>query len=392
MKNKVALGLFEDVDYDLLSPLSYLRPVYELKTGMFSNRERLERIFVDYKYCLFSRDFLSGLLKWRLNIVMGKTNVYVNELIKGYDILLINGRILLNESLIESLRELVEVAGNVVGLHNSNIVVLRLTSSVAEKFKSVLIKPFHLELLGDLEGSADILEIEATLVNSPKDLLRAFNNQLRLDFRLANIEQSSIQEGSKVSEDVTFDDREGPVVVLRDSKLSDSMIKGPAFIGNNVTVLGSDIDNSIIGDDSKIIDSVVRNSIIMDHVTIHGGCYISNSIIGSFSKVMPLACLCGERISQYEWKRGGEFVIVGDYCTIGPGAIVYPGVNIGAFSAIHGNCEEDVKSFELATGTIRRKLTLKEVMKLAQIRSREVNKFISDYELSSIKRLYEELL
>ena len=389
--SKVVVGLFEDVDYGLLNPLSLLRPVYEIRNGMLSNRERLEKVFRGRKYCLFTRDYLSSLLKWKLNIIMNREDIYVNELVKGCDVLLINGRVLLNEFLVKSLRDLLEVDGSVVGLSNSDVVALRLTSDVAEKFKLVLMRPFHLELLSDLEGKADIIEINAELVEDPMDFLTVLSEQLEFDFKLTNVKRELAHVRSEVHKNAVLDETEGSVVISRSSKLSNSVIRGPLFIGENSMVTGSDITRAVVGSNCRIMNSVVKDSIIMDNVTIHGGTYINKAIIGSWSKVMPSACLCGELIKRHEWKREGEYVTIGDYCIIGPGAVIYPGVSVGAFSSVHGVCESKVGAFELTLNSIRRKLPLEDIIELVQSRVREVNKFISDHELNVIRRVYGEL-
>jgi len=390
--NKIMVGLFEDTDYNLLSPLCYLRPVFEIRNGVFNNRERIERIFPKHEYCLFTRNILTKLLEWEFRVLMRRRDVYINRLVDGYDIFLINGRVLLNEEMVSNLKELLDIPRNVVGLLESNVVVLKLSSEIATKFRFVLEKPFHLELLSDLEGKAEVIEIEANLVNSPKNFLESLDQQLKFDFKIAGVERTVIEKDSDIHEDVVFDDTKGPIFISRNVKIRDSLIRGPIFIGEGVRIEGSDISKVVIGDECKILNSVIRDSIIMNNTIINDGCHVSKSIISSWSKIMPLACIYGDLIKHYEWRTDSEFIVIGDYATIGPGAIVYPGVNVGIFSSIHGICESEVKSFEVKLNSTRRKLSVKEVIELAQVRAREVNKFISDYELNLIRKLYEELM
>ena len=390
MGQKVAVGLFEDDRFASLYPLSSLRPVYEVRCGVLSAREKLELALPGREYCLLVRGELEGLLRWQLKAAMGREDVYVNELPPGADLVLINGRVIVDEGLLEEVSRLAESVGVVVGVMDSELVVLRLTSEVASAFKPVLSKPFHLELLSDLSESAEVVEMDVRLMDDPCDPLRVLGEQVALDFKLMGIEGVRVGESAELRGSVELDDSEGPVLVGEGARVVNSVVRGPAAVLSGSTVTDSVVEGSVVGRGCRLSGSVVRASILMDHVTALD-CRVTKSIVGSWTRLMAGACLCGEALSAYELGEEREHVVVGDLCTVGPGAVVYPGVRVGALSSVHRVCKGAVGPFELVVEGGRRAVPLEDALKLAQLRVRESGRYISDFELDVIRALYRGL-
>ena len=85
--------IFEDEKFDRLYPLTYLRPVFELKCGATSLYEKIRRNYGDTEICFFIRPQL-------VNSFKKKNPQYsVNNLddLKNDDLLLLNARLLLKE-------------------------------------------------------------------------------------------------------------------------------------------------------------------------------------------------------------------------------------------------------------------------------------------------------
>ncbi|MBN2856854.1 MAG: hypothetical protein JXN63_00485, partial [Candidatus Delongbacteria bacterium] len=55
--------LFEDAGYKNFVPLVKTRPLFELRNGIFSIRERFERIFGDYEIYYFYRKNFDPIMK-----------------------------------------------------------------------------------------------------------------------------------------------------------------------------------------------------------------------------------------------------------------------------------------------------------------------------------------
>jgi len=75
---------------------------------------------------------------------------------------------------------------------------------------------------------------------------------------------------------------EGPVVVGKGSRISGSVLRGPIIIGKNCTIKGAYLGPfTSIADDVEVVDSEVEHSIILDKSKIHGlRRRIESSLIG----------------------------------------------------------------------------------------------------------------
>ena len=57
------LLIFEDEFQKNLNPLTYTRPIYDLRCGILTLREKIEKRFKDHKIFLHTRDYLSEFTK-----------------------------------------------------------------------------------------------------------------------------------------------------------------------------------------------------------------------------------------------------------------------------------------------------------------------------------------
>ena len=117
--------IYEDHKYDNLYPITYLRPVYELKCGHTSLREKIERMIGKASFYYFMRDYLSPVFSKRL----GKEKVNQFDILKNDDLLIINGRLLAVEFKIE-LNGDEEVA-----LMNNQLVYARIKKTSVDKIE-----------------------------------------------------------------------------------------------------------------------------------------------------------------------------------------------------------------------------------------------------------------
>ena len=80
--------IFEDEKYGNLYPIALTHPVFELKCGHTFLYEKIVRKFNNVKTIYFVREYLANLLNRKIG------NVSVNDanLLKGNDVLFVNGR------------------------------------------------------------------------------------------------------------------------------------------------------------------------------------------------------------------------------------------------------------------------------------------------------------
>ena len=81
--NSMILALFEDEFTRNLNPVAHLRPVYDLKFGIRSIREKYQRIFGDEFICLHCRDELASVMadrnpKAEINTYSADKYIFIN--------------------------------------------------------------------------------------------------------------------------------------------------------------------------------------------------------------------------------------------------------------------------------------------------------------------------
>ncbi|MFW5972987.1 MAG: putative sugar nucleotidyl transferase, partial [Bacteroidota bacterium] len=81
--------LFEDAVTEHLRPLVDLRPVYDLRTGMRTNLERVRELFPDAGLLLHARSVL-------MEAALERYGAPVNRIPDGLNVLFLNGRLLLD--------------------------------------------------------------------------------------------------------------------------------------------------------------------------------------------------------------------------------------------------------------------------------------------------------
>lgn len=140
--------------------------------------------------------------------------------------------------------------------------------------------PTAFQWLIDNGFRVDVLEYKGKWLDPGKFDDWILANQYMLENKLkANIE-CEVDSSSKI---------EGKVSIGRDCVIVNSHIKGPAVLGDNVTITDSEVGPlTSIADECEIVDSVVRNSVLMAGVKVlsvkdHP---IDSSLIGTDSEVI----------------------------------------------------------------------------------------------------------
>ncbi len=171
------VALFEDEDYADFLPLTYTRPVFECRSGMFTFFERAQKMYSEHRFLLFTRDYLAPTLRKRVSCPVNEPNS-VDD-----DVLLINGVLLINE---ETKRLIEKKLGkNVLITQQGKIALAHIDERVANKHGEELCKPLSHPMLEKLVKECKTLEASKlhllaypwNLVNSNAELIkkRLFN-------------------------------------------------------------------------------------------------------------------------------------------------------------------------------------------------------------------------
>jgi len=341
--------IFEDERCESLYPLSLTRPVFQLKCGQITLRERILRSFPGEKISYFMRDYLVPI--FRKN--QPRVSVNDTDVLKNEDVLLINGRWLLSRG------ELRQDGHEEMGVCGKDILYLRVQ---AKSMKDCL-SPDFTELFTSLKQRLKKRQIKASLITYPWDLTENNSRILREDFDFKNDkgiqgEFSSsariygeednlfVAKSAKIQPLVLLDTEEGPIYIDEEATVfAHSHIRGPSYIGKRSQILGAKIgEGTSIGPVCRI-GGEVEESIIHGFINKPHAGFLGHSYVGEWVNLGAL-CTNSDLKNDYSpvqvhikgklWDSGvvkvGSFI--GDHSKLGIGCLLNTGTVIGVSSNV----------------------------------------------------------
>lgn len=257
-----AICIYEDINYQNLLPLVYFRPVYELRCGILTLKEKIELSYRNIPVVLHSREYLTETLRLKY------PNYSVNSLPQNISsCLFINGSVVAQESIINQIL----LDGDDTIYYNSNcIVAAKLSGKYLEDIRKNYSSLLDFEEIKELPKKF----VEVININFPWDLINLNGSQIISDFdrlvdknqplikgkiyegvHLINPENIFIDEGTKIKPGVVLDAEEGPIFIGKNVKIfPNAVIEGPCFIGDNSAIkIGAKIyENTSIGEVCKV--------------------------------------------------------------------------------------------------------------------------------------------
>lgn len=287
--------IFEDEYYPRLLPLSYIRPVFDLRCGQLTLREKIARVYPDDIFILMARDYLRNAVKER------HPGSYVNEIPADTDrLLLINGRILYSgevaRSFVDPMKDVAYVRGEVV---------------IGGWLSGENLDSFRKRIGGGVVSNDDFAQMDKVelsgveLINYPWELVQRNGEQLVLDFRLAavgkpgmhgkvydgahllNADNIHIGKASKIKPGAVLDAENGPVYIARNVEvMPNAVIRGPAFVGEGSVIrAGAKIyENTSIGENCRV-GGEVDGSIIHGYSNKQHDGFLGHSYIGEWVNI-----------------------------------------------------------------------------------------------------------
>lgn len=239
--------LFEDEHASNLYPLVFLRPVFDLRCGIFTLKEKVEKKFPDCELYLETRDELDGVTAETHGprMVNSHKAVHADE-----DILLVNaGAILTGDPADYSRSERVGVD------EEGNFIWAFLTRETVERLDS----PASIGLAQQAAQELPAENVDDILIRYPWDLIVHNPDQVTSDYQACYTSgrESEPMPGAKmigdssnlyVGEDVELqpftliDCREGPVIIEDGVTVhAHTSIEGPTFIGRETQLFEAKI-------------------------------------------------------------------------------------------------------------------------------------------------------
>ena len=327
--------LFDDYSWHNLLPLTFTRPVCELRIGILTIKEKWEAI-VGKKFSYLTQDHL------KIKYPTGT----------GRDYLLINGSLLPDPSLAHAVNNL--EPGQVLG--TSDRILAARTSEIKDLHGPVCFEDY-LEIPYDKEFRK---------IDYPWDIFRNNGDAIRDDFALLTAGKKSsglsntnlligpeniFCEPGAQAEGVTLNANFGPIYLGRDSEIMEgSVIRGPFSLGDHSVIkmnakiygpttvgphskAGGEINNSVIqGYSNKGHDGFLGNSVLGEWCNI-GADSNSSNLKNNYAKV---------KIWNYRQEAfidtGLTFcgLIMGDHSKCGINAMFNTGTVVGVSANIFG--------------------------------------------------------
>ena len=405
--------IFEDDLHNNFYPLSITKPLWELKTGLFSFRERMIN-FIHNKYnadeeniFLFTREELVPYLREQYSIY----SINEWEVFDTTD----EEFVFINATAYPANTD-VELLSDTAYLVNGHPLVARMKGellgkgdSISEKINNSNIKKNESENvqvecgLSKADYIWDLIIINKSMIIEDYKVYDPINEDKKYNdvTFLGDRSQISIDEDVVIDPYVVIDARRGPVVIESETEIQPfTRIEGPAYIGEKCTILGAKIrEGCSIGDCCRI-GGEVEETIFHGYSNKYHDGFIGHSYIGEWINMGALTTNSDLKnnytdIKVYVPKKRkntgsnkigcfmGDFVktsigtLINTGCSIGPGAmVVHAGkvtpYHIGPFSWYMENrvesfdwCDEFISSTKIMMGRRDRKMsdTYKDLLK-----------------------------
>ncbi|RLE77225.1 MAG: hypothetical protein DRJ44_02530 [Thermoprotei archaeon] len=408
--------VFEDEYFEYFLPLTYTRPIYELRLGIYTLRERLARLGV-IKY-FFTRRYLQNVFEEALQ-ARGLRDIEVNPEELQDEVFIVNGRLILDKQLLSYLKDKYVKHEEFVFTSNNTLVAAKLRKTeIANYLENQRIR----ELLRLLKGKGlEFFEIEAKLLEFPWELIRDNPAYMIEDLEsdrtfellgeiaktavLYSKEKIHVGKGAIIEDYVVLDARKGPIYI-EDRVLvkAHSVIRGPTYIGKNSVITefaklreGSNIGESC-GVGGEVVNLIMHGFVNKYHEGFVGRSYIGEWVnLGAATVTSDLKNtygtvrfeIKGERIDTGLRKLGS---FIGDMVRTAIGTKIYTGKKIGVAAQLYGIVAVNVPSFTIYAKTLGAEPTevyLDSVLRAQKkfMSSRGVD--MSDSYKAFIKRLFE---
>jgi UDP-N-acetylglucosamine diphosphorylase/glucosamine-1-phosphate N-acetyltransferase len=294
--------LFEDEGYRTFLPLVYSRPVFELRCGVFTARERVAALLGRPAAALCRQHLASvyGAGRWPLGLLSESAPVtFVNG--RGLDMAWL-------PSLLEEPLNTVYIADAGPGVLNGAVLLgARLSPSLASAVLLYLMEQQSAPALAELRRFARVVEVEARTLTFPWDIITANGEQIGRDLPLIaaragwvsaaerppadptvvvrNPAQVYIHPEARLDGPLVLDARDGPVVVDAAHVEPFSFIQGPAAIGAGAIIARARIlAETTIGPVCRI-GGEVEASVVQGYSNKHHDGFLGHSYLGEWVNI-----------------------------------------------------------------------------------------------------------
>jgi UDP-N-acetylglucosamine diphosphorylase/glucosamine-1-phosphate N-acetyltransferase len=264
--------LFDDKSSDNLLPLTFTRPVADIRIGILTIREKWEKM-LNATTSTKTKDYLSK--KYPSEFTIDTDNVWIN------------GAVCPNQKLVEEIKTLqpdqaLLSSGLLIALNTGNGASFEIElSENITKFESHA-KAVH------VENPWDIFSKNGEAIKADFELITAGRKSLALSQsnQIIGVENIFVEEGAKV-ECAILNASTGPIYIGKDAEIMEgSIVRGPFSLGDHSALkLGAKIYGpTTIGPHCKV-GGEVNNSVIFGFSNkAHDG-FLGNSVLGEWCNI-----------------------------------------------------------------------------------------------------------
>ena len=283
--------IFEDDQYQKFFPLAYIRPVYNLKSGVASLKDKILHAYPGAKVVLHCRSYLSDYMRLR------NPKTLVNE-IPSDDCLFINGRVLADAQLAKRIP--LTHKNEVVYVNDGHVVAAYVKGVSLRRVKREMHHPLSAEVFAKIPQAGTVVR----LVSYPWELIHMNGHELVQDMKtmqtlggkkkstfkaplgvhLLNRSEISIGEGTILKPGVVIDAEQGPVWIGKNVQiLPQAVITGPVYIGDQTIIkpAATIYANTTIGPYCKV-GGEVEGSIFHGYSNKQHGGFLGHSYIAAW--------------------------------------------------------------------------------------------------------------
>jgi UDP-N-acetylglucosamine diphosphorylase/glucosamine-1-phosphate N-acetyltransferase len=281
--------LFEDFQFSNLLPLSYFRPVWELRCGVNRLSDKIQRIFPGHPLNLIARQYL-------MDYYLEPTSCFNPASVDVSEVLLVNGRLLPGNLLAESLREIPPDSALIC---ENTIVAWRTT-------KKNLVSYFDQGvLLSDrVFNDFNCQPITADFIHYPWDLLDRCGSEIIKDAQALKLlgkhagkidrgshlldgENIHLGIGSRIMPGAVLNAENGPIWIGQNTQvMPNAVLTGPLAIGDGCLIkIGAKLyENTSIGPVCKV-GGEIEGCIIQEFSNKQHDGFLGHAYLGAWINI-----------------------------------------------------------------------------------------------------------
>ena len=409
------LAFFEDDLYENFLPLTYTRPVYDLRCGIDELHKKICRVYPEAKKVYFTRDYLAPVFAKKLGAPVNDVDALDD------DTVFVNGRLLPSERLKEVVQQF--VGKNVVALQDGQPVLISLKSELCREHGDLFLTPLTKDSLLTLKGKAEFKEVKGlTLLEYPWDLIEHNGELIKEEFSIVakgepegEIDERAViygdpknlyvAKGAFIEAGVVIDVRGGPIYIGEDSYVQTiSRLEGPSYLGRDNRIFGAQIREGCSFGDVCRIGGEVEETIIQGYTNKRHLGFVGHAYIGQWVNLGALTTNSDLKndYSSVQVYVKGKFIdsgitklgcFIGDHAKTSIGCLLNTGTVIGVMSNVLAGGEATPKFIPSFCWYFRNRFSrgrgLRKMIETARVVMSRRGVTLTEEEIKLYERLYE---